>query len=86
MDVISREERESSPFCHIVESLMHAYSVCSGYIRFPTVTNHQGFAQLGLSGRQSKIEYLRPRLQHSEIFRENHLSEIPVHSCRTHLA
>ena len=40
MDVISREERESCPFCHIVENLMHPYSVRSGYIRFPPITNH----------------------------------------------
>ena len=56
MYVISGKERESSPFRHIVKSLMHPYSVRSGYIRFPTVTNHQGFAQFGLSGRQGKIE------------------------------
>ena len=51
MYVISGKKRESSPFRHIVKSLMHPYSVRSGYIRFPTVTNHQGFAQFGLSGR-----------------------------------
>ena len=55
MYVISGKKRESSPFRHIVKSLMHPYSVRSGYIRFPTVTNHQGFAQFGLSGRQGKI-------------------------------
>ena len=83
MYVISGKKRESSPFRHIVKSLMHPYSVRSGYIRFPTVTNHQGFAQFGLSGRQGKIKYCRPRLQHSEIFRKNHFFEIPVHSCPT---
>ena len=86
MYVISGKKRESSPFRHIVKSLMHPYSVRSGYIRFPTVTNHQGFAQFGLSGRQGKIEYRRPRLQHSEIFRKNHLLKITIHTCRTHLA
>lgn len=77
MYVISGKKRESSPFRHIVKSLMHPYSVRSGYIRFPTVTNHQGFAQFGLSSRQGKIEYRRPRLQHSEIFRKNHFLKYP---------
>ena len=51
MYVISGKKRESSPFRHIVKSLMHPYSVRSGYIRFPTVTNHQGFPHFGLTGQ-----------------------------------
>ena len=76
MDVISRKKRESSPFRHVVEGLMHPYPMRSGNISFPTVTNHQRFAQLRLSGRQGKIKDFRSGLQHSEIFRKNHLLAI----------
>ena len=49
MYVISGKKRESSPFRHIVKSLMHPYSVRSGYIRFPTVTNHQAVSYTHLT-------------------------------------
>lgn len=76
MNVISGKKRESSPFRHVVEGLMHPYPVRSGNIRFPAITNHQRFAHLGLSGGQGKIKDFGAGLQHSEVFRKNHLLEI----------
>ena len=85
MNVISRKKRESSPFRHIVEGLMHSYPVRSGNIRFPTITNHQRFAHLRLGGGQGKIKDFGAGLQHSAVFLKNHFPEITIHTRRTHL-
>lgn len=72
-DMISRLERQFFLPCYIIKHLVHAHSFGSCHIILPTIAYHQRITHLGLCGRKGKMKNFRPRLQDTDVIRENNL-------------
>ena len=72
-DMISRLKRQFFLPGYIIKHLVHTHSFGSYHIIFPTIAYHQRITHLGLCGRKGKMKNFRPRLQDTDVIRENNL-------------